>query len=283
MLPERRGRKDREKQKKMEELWLGAPYGLTKRIEEQPALPKEAEKEQQQNEEEMIHLAAATNDIEAINSLLAAHNQKTVVDARDIWGATPLHYAARNGHCKTIRFLVANGADVAAKTTNMGMTALHSAAANGHARAVKTLLLCKANQKIKSWRGSTALHLAAQKGFANVLSVMLRLQPRRTRRLKNAARMEDGETPLISAAQNNHAEAVRVLCEAGVDLEGTLGGGKMTALHAAARYGCLEAAKVLVDFGADWNKRSAFGRIPRDIAFVRGHFAVADLLDELTI
>ena len=46
-------------------------------------------------------------------------------------GATPLHDAAYKGQLVVAEFLLANGADVAAKNTE-GWTPLHSAAANGH-------------------------------------------------------------------------------------------------------------------------------------------------------
>lgn len=84
---------------------------------------------------------------------------------RDKQGATPLHYAARGGQVRVLRFLL----DVAGETpsfvprTLVGATPLHDAAALGQLPALRFLLhntLCRLDDA--DVEGCTVLHLAAR-------------------------------------------------------------------------------------------------------------------------
>src|SRR5204863_317687 len=61
-----------------------------------------------------------------------------------------------------------------------------------------------------------------------------------------------GQTALMWAAAENHAETVETLLEAGADLKARTDGG-FTALLFAARAGGIHAAKAPLDAGADVN------------------------------
>ena len=56
-----------------------------------------------------IHDAAMTGNIEAVKRDLAAGVD---VNAKDKYGWTPLHWAAREGHKKIVELLIDKGADV---------------------------------------------------------------------------------------------------------------------------------------------------------------------------
>lgn len=58
----------------------------------------------------------------------------------------------------------------------------------------------------------------------------------------------------------------------------SLSGGRGTLLHAAADSGQTATAKILVDFGADRAALDADGRTPADVAALKGHTALAQLL-----
>src|ERR1043165_8497332 len=107
-----------------------------------------------------------------------------------------------------------------------------------------------------------------------------------------------GETALMWAAAENHPDAAALLIAHGADvnavttdlkytkdrfgLEGVLTilpHGHWTPLMYAARQGSLEAAKVLVDAGADKNARDPDLSTPAILAALNGHYDAAAMLD----
>jgi ankyrin repeat protein len=99
---------------------------------------------------------------------------------------TPLYVAARAGHDRIVRKLLAAGADInAAKTLPAagglydGVTPLHAASARGHATTVRVLLddvRCEIN--CRTTDGTTPLHCAVEGCHLAVVRALLdRLQP----------------------------------------------------------------------------------------------------------
>jgi len=84
-----------------------------------------------------LYEAAESGDIEAVKQHLA--------DGTDIelkctgCGSTALGHAAKNGHKEIAEILIAEGADVSAKTDDGG-TPLHLAALNGHKEIVELII-----------------------------------------------------------------------------------------------------------------------------------------------
>lgn len=66
-------------------------------------------------------------------------DQKSALHSPDIYGVTPLHYAATKGYIEIIPILLINGADINAKDT-YGRTPLHWAIAEGHQTVVDILI-----------------------------------------------------------------------------------------------------------------------------------------------
>ena len=71
-----------------------------------------------------IHGAAKNGDLEGIKALLK--DNPNLVFSKGTNGATPLHYAAANGHKEVVEVLLTNHAEVNAKD-NGGSTPLHAA------------------------------------------------------------------------------------------------------------------------------------------------------------
>ena len=64
--------------------------------------------------------AAKQGNLERVNAILEADN--SFVNQKDESGATPLHYAALNGHRHIVRLLVQRGADVNSTDSQRGAT-----------------------------------------------------------------------------------------------------------------------------------------------------------------
>jgi hypothetical protein len=101
---------------------------------------------------------------------------------------------------------------------------------------------------------------AAKSGNADRLRVLLENDPN----LLSAARDSDGSTALHCATWKGHQDVVKLLINAGADVNihnnnehwGT------TPLHAAAHANQAAIAQILLDHGADVNARDKEGRTP---------------------
>ena len=77
------------------------------------------------------------------------------LNARDMWGETPLHYAAMEGYTDSVNVLLEAGADVNAREGFIGNTPLHNAASCGHEEISKTLIRAGADVNAKNKYGET--------------------------------------------------------------------------------------------------------------------------------
>ena len=125
------------------------------------------------------------------------------------------------------------------------------AAQRSDAQAVRSLLVEKADVNAAAGDGMTALHWAAYKDDLETAQLLLQAGASVKAATRNGAM-----TPLILASKNGNAVMIAALLKAGADANTATTDG-MTALMAAAVSGQVEAAKVLVDHGANVNAREA--------------------------
>ena len=104
--------------------------------------------------------AAMNGNIEAVTQHLAAGADVNVKD--DNWGATPLHFAARNGHKDVAELLVVKGAAMNTKDDD-GRTPLHLVAGTGHNEITELLIAKGADVNAKDKRSFTPLDEAKNK------------------------------------------------------------------------------------------------------------------------
>jgi ankyrin repeat protein len=107
-----------------------------------------------------INDAARTGDVAEVTRLLTS--EPRLVFSRDkLDGRTPLHWAAIKGHKDIAELLLANKADVDAKTNGFGTaggdTPLHFAALGGHKDVAELLLDHGADVNAKNSKGQTPL------------------------------------------------------------------------------------------------------------------------------
>ena len=136
------------------------------------------------------------------------------VDAKASAKVTGLHVAAALGLAGIVEALLDEEMDVNA-TDIQGETPLHWAAAKGHEDVVKVLLRNGSiKPDVKSVVGRTPLSLAAESGHSAVVNLLAG----RDGVDRNAKDSLMGETPLWRAADRGHDEVVKVLLAFGVDV-----------------------------------------------------------------
>ncbi|KAK9367878.1 ankyrin repeat-containing domain protein [Lipomyces kononenkoae] len=98
-------------------------------------------------------------------------------------------------------------------------TPLHQAAANGHQHIVRFLVLKGANLTARNEAGQTVLHLAAERGHEGVIENALTQGEGGDTKAFIDWVDDEGFTALHRAAAGGHEECVRVLVEAGAEME----------------------------------------------------------------
>jgi len=244
-------------------------------------------------------LADATmrGDKEAVRSLLT---DRSSINAPQTDGTTALHWAVRKDDLATADALIQAGADVKA-ANRYGVMALSLAAINGNAAMIAKLLDAGADPNAANQGGETVLMTASRTGKVEAVKLLLDRGAN-----VNAKDPERAQTPLMWAVLEKHLEVARLLIARGADVnaytkvsvtpgEFTLarpGGGPgttlqrarpsasggMTALLFAIREGNLDAAKLLLDSGADIHWSSGNRTSPLVIALLNGQVGIATYL-----
>lgn len=229
--------------------------------------------------------AAERLDRATVQELL---NEGVAVDATQADGMTALHWAAYHDDREMAEWLVHAGADATARN-RYGVTPLSLACTNGNTDVVQLLLNAGADPDAPLPGGETPLMTAARTGRLGPVRALLARGA-----AVDAAEERRGQTALMWAAAEGHAEVVQQLIEAGADLRRRLPSG-FTPLLFAVREGRLDVVRVLLQAGADPNdtvpaatgrRRSYGGRLPPAgasallLAVMNAHFELAaQLLD----
>ncbi|KAH6802369.1 AAA-type ATPase family protein / ankyrin repeat family protein [Perilla frutescens var. frutescens] len=135
-----------------------------------------------------LHVSAGYNNIEIVKLLLDWRGpEKVELEAKNMYGETPLHMAAKNGCNEAARLLLSRGAFVEAKANN-GMTPLHLSVWHSlraeDCSTVNTLLEYNANCSAEDNEGMTPLnHLSQGPGNEKLRDLLVRhLEEQRKRR-----------------------------------------------------------------------------------------------------
>lgn len=234
--------------------------------------------------------AAREGNAAAARALL---RQRADVNLAEADGTTALHWAVRGGDRELVDALLKAGARADA-ANRYGVTPLALAAADGDARILERLIQAGASVSVSAAEGETPILLAARSGSPEAIRVLAAHGAD-----VNAAETWMGETPLMWAAADDHADAIRTLVELGARVDARSATvkypaqkpadpsnyvssappvGQWTALMYAVRQGAGEAARALLDLGANMNVQDPEGYTPLLEAIVNGHFDLAAVL-----
>ncbi|XP_060209793.1 protein CfxQ homolog isoform X2 [Lycium barbarum] len=154
-----------------------------------------------------LHVAAGYNNVEILNFLFGwLGPEKVELEAKNMYGETPLHMAAKNGCNEAAKVLLAHGALIEARANN-GMTPLHLAVWHSlraeDYSTVKTLLEYNADCSAEDNEGMTPInHLSQGPGNEKLRELLQRyLEEQRKRKAIEAcsqtkAKMDELENEL---------------------------------------------------------------------------------------
>ncbi|MEO8258006.1 MAG: ankyrin repeat domain-containing protein [Acidobacteriota bacterium] len=237
--------------------------------------------------------AVKAGNRDAVRTLLKQPAGTSDVNAGEVDGTTPLHWAVRANDVETVRLLLAAGAR-ADVHNRYGVTPIWLAASNGSAVLVETLLKAGADANSSMPQGETVLMAAARAGNPAAVKALIASGAD-----VNAKEDGLGENALMWAAAENRAEAAKILIAHGAPVDGRskeltyekdrfglegvltiLPRGNWTPLMYAARQGAVDSARVLAEAGADLNARDFEGTTALVRAIVNWHYDVAGVLLE---
>jgi ankyrin repeat protein len=234
-----------------------------------------------------LHIAAKGGNAAVVKVLLAAHADVAAKSSPS--GVTALHLAAASGNVETINILLAAKADVNAAEHEWGQTPLIFAAAANRVDAIKVLLARGANAKLTTRALDLAkesqLDRAARQLQQKILDASVPKGQKATASQVQAA-VQAARELLLSGnvpppdPRSTNANVDRDFNPEEINPPVSAKGG-LTALHHAVRQGYVEAARALIEGGADVNEETAGdGTTPLLMAAINGQFDAAMLLVE---
>ena len=189
-------------------------------------------------------------------------------------GRSPLHEACRSGALSVVKLLVKAGAGVRV-TDNDGRTCLMCASEHGRTETVRYLLcLPQVDANNSGNRGYTSVHRAVLRKHSDVVKVLIDAGA------DVDAKDSKGRTPLHCACTVEYPENVQMLVEAGADVC-AVDDKSDRCLSVAARHGHTETVRYLVGLPeVDVNHRNLLGHTALDCARVKQHADVVQVLLE---
>ncbi|XP_063212879.1 protein phosphatase 1 regulatory subunit 12B isoform X3 [Chroicocephalus ridibundus] len=234
-------------------------------------------------EEGAVFLAACSSgDTEEVKRLLGRGAR---IDTTNVDGLTALHQACIDENLDMVKFLVDNGANVN-QQDNEGWTPLHAVASCGYLNIAEYLISHGANVAAVNSEGEVPSDIAEEAAMKDLLLEQVKKQGvdldmarkeeeqqmlQDARQWLNSGRIEDvkqprtGATALHVAAAKGYSEVMRLLIQAGFNLNVQDNDG-WTPLHAAAHWGVKEACSILAEALCDMDIRNKLGQTPFDVA-----------------
>lgn len=209
-------------------------------------------------------VAVHHSNIAAVKLLLEKGVQ---LEPTDQDGDTPLLNALYYSNVEVVETLLKQGANIDARN-NKGCTPLINASNNGNAAAVKQLLEMGVSPRTVTNAKNTALHLSAGLGLLPITLPVL----------GSCLHVDSDFTPRNDGTDSApFIEIMTALLRQGADVDAKSNFG-MTPLHSAARSGCTETIKHLIDAGACIATIGEHGWMPLHHAVASGSEDAARLL-----
>jgi ankyrin repeat protein len=225
-------------------------------------------------------------------AVIAALADGADVNERGADGTTAIMFAAYYGDVDLVDALIEAGADVTLQN-QFGTSAITEAAIIGHTEILRALLAAGADPNFANPEGETPIMAVARTGNVEAAKILLDAGAD-----INAREDWGGQSAVMWAAARSNADMVRFLAANGADLDARgvvrqwarkiiteprpkdLNKGGFTALLYAAREGCVDCARALVEAGADPDLADPERVTPLNMALLNLHYDFAAYMIE---
>jgi ankyrin repeat protein len=221
--------------------------------------------------------ACKNNDLKKVHSLVkssffskAVNVNKTIEDKKiNPSGDFPLHLAVKSNNQEMLELLISAGADITIKNKE-NKTALHIAAGLGFIEIAHILLQNGANVNEDTGYQNTPVFCAFEYQKIEMVDFLIS---------KKADFYGRRDFFLINAINHNLPDTIKWLIEKGCNINMKLPlDGEKSLLIDALEKDKMEAAKILIEMGADVHEKDKSGKTPLHYASEKGQKEIVELL-----
>ncbi|KAJ5646950.1 hypothetical protein N7490_003322 [Penicillium lividum] len=207
---------------------------------------------------------------------------KTVMPYMDVPSMNALNLASFNGHDQVVEFLLAAQKQNINTGDNTGTTPLIWASRNGHGKTVQILLGHGADVNVTAG-GVSPLSLATECRNDNILELLLTSGANVETALQTLDSVDDQiylkQFALDYAAATGNQQMMKIMISAGADVNHASKSDLRVPLHLAAESGQIDVVTTLLDANADPTKEDSLSRTALYFAKIANSASIAQALE----